>query len=269
MIMRLCHALLTSAGRRWPADLRAEMLAEWRAELHALPGTTRRLRYATSLAVSRPHREAAVVTRPGRIFAHALLSLVLLAALPMLYLELALGWTTSYSEDTVAWQAWVGVGSILAAAGLAIICARVTTGVTQLVRPALLPVWSFGILYATLAAWPLLGGYLPNRSHLASAGLWALSAVALGSLAARARPALASWGIAAAAVPVSFWFLSMDFEPITGYFDGSPLAGYLFTLAVRTPAHVAVFLLVYATHLARRPRASVSEAAAARGAVRS
>ncbi|GAA2375492.1 hypothetical protein Cme02nite_05050 [Catellatospora methionotrophica] len=265
MIRRLCHALLSSAARRWPADLRAEMLAEWRAELHALPGGGRRLRYAASLAVSRPHREAAVVVRPGRNLAHAVLSLVLLAGLPMVYLELALGWTTGYSEDTVTWQAWVGAGSILAAAGLAIICARVTPGVTQLIRPVLLPLWCFGSPYATLAAWPLLSGHLPNRSHLASGALWALSAVALGTLAARARPALVSWGIVAAAVPVSFWFLSMSVEIIAaGYVGSGPLAEYLFTLAVRTPVHVAVFLLVYANHLARRPRASAPEVAAAR-----
>ncbi|GAA1359110.1 hypothetical protein [Catellatospora chokoriensis] len=263
MIRRLCHALLTSAARRWPADVRAEMLAEWRAELHALPGGVRRLQYAASLAVSRPHREAAVVVRPGRNFAHAVLSLVLLAGLPMVYMDLALGWTTGYSEDTVTWQAWVGAGSIPAAAGLAIICARVTTGVTQLIRPVLLPVWSIGSLYATLAAWPLLSGHLPNRSHLASTALWALSAVALGTLAARARPAVVSWGLVAAAVPVSFWFLTMGFENIgAGYVSSSPLAEYLFTLAVRTPVHVSVFLLVYANHLARRPRASAPEVAA-------
>lgn len=263
MIRRLCHALLTSAASRWPADLRAEMLAEWRAELHAMPGGVRRLRYAASLARSRPHREAAVVVRPGRNFAHAVLSLVLLAGLPMLYMHLALGWTTFYSEDTATWQAWVGAGSILAAAGLAIICARVTTGVTQLIRPVLLPVWSFGSLYATLAAWPLLSGQLPNRSHLASAALWAVSAVALGALAAGARPALVSWGIVVAAVPVSFWFLSMGFEAIgAGYVGSGPLAEYLFTFAVRTPVHVAVFLLVYANHLAQRHRASAPDAAA-------
>ncbi|MEU8074625.1 hypothetical protein AB0B31_04190 [Catellatospora citrea] len=263
MIGRLCHALLTSAARRWPADLRAEMLAEWRAELHALPGGVRRLRYAASLAVSRPHREAAVLVRPGRNFAHAVLSLVLLAGLPMLYMDLALGWTTVYSEDTVTWQAWVGAGSIPAAAGLAIICARVTTGVTQLIRPVLLPAWSIGSLYATLAAWPLLSGHLPNRSNLASTALWALSAVALGTLAVRARPALVSWGLVVAAVPVSFWFITMGIETIGEEYVGrGPLAGYLFTLAVRTPVHVAVFLLVYANHLARRPRASAPEVAA-------
>ena len=93
MIKRLCRAFLTAAARRWPDYLRDEMLAEWRAELHAMPGTARRLRYAASLAASRPHREPAVVVRPGRNFAHAVLSLVLIAGLPMLYAQLALGWT--------------------------------------------------------------------------------------------------------------------------------------------------------------------------------
>jgi hypothetical protein len=256
--------LLTSAARRWPAELRGEMLAEWRAEMHAIPGTARRLRYAASLATSRPHRERAIMVRPGRNFAHAVLSLVLVAGLPVLYPRLAIGWSTNYNEGTIAWQAWVGAGGIVAAVVLGIVCAGVTTGVTQLIRPVLVPLWTIGIPYASMVAVLVVEGY-PYRSTLIDLSCWTLSAVVLGTLAtlvARAGRALLSWTIVVIAVAVSFWFANMHsalshFNPMgmEGFFDGRFLPAYAFIVGINAMLHVTIFLLVYAHRLVRRHRA--------------
>lgn len=68
---RLCDALLRLAARRWPADLSADLHAEWQAELHVLAEQGRplpMLAYAASLAVSRPTAEPVLdrsaVSRP-------------------------------------------------------------------------------------------------------------------------------------------------------------------------------------------------------------
>ncbi|WP_433282568.1 hypothetical protein [Micromonospora sp. CA-244673] len=53
---RLAGLLLGAAARRWPAELRAELIREWDAELHVLAGRGERwrmLRFAASLATSR------------------------------------------------------------------------------------------------------------------------------------------------------------------------------------------------------------------------
>jgi hypothetical protein len=264
MTRRLCHALLTSAARRWPAELRGEMLAEWRAELHATPGTVRRLRYAASLATSRPHRERAIVVRPGRNFAHAVLSLLLVGALPVLYLWLAVRWSTHYDKSTIVWQAWVGAGGIVAAVVLGIVCAGVTSGVTQLIRPMLVPLWTIGIAYATMVAVIVMAWY-PNRATLIDLSCWALSAVVLGTMAtfvARAGRALPSWMIVVIAVAVSFWFANMhgalshfNAMGMDGLFGGRFLPGYAFAVGTNAMLHVTIFLLVYAHRLVRRHRA--------------
>jgi hypothetical protein len=52
---RLAGALLRAAARRWPAELRDDLLREWKAELHVLAGRGKRwrmLRFAASLATS-------------------------------------------------------------------------------------------------------------------------------------------------------------------------------------------------------------------------
>lgn len=264
MIGRLCHALLTSAARRWPAELRDEMLAEWRAELQAAPGTARRLRYAASLATSRPHHERAVVVRPGRNFAHAVLSLLLVAVLPVLYPWLSIGWTTEYNRGTIAWQAWAGAGGIVAAVVLGIICAGVTSGVTQLIRPVFVPLWTIGIAYAAMVAFLVVAEY-PNRATLIDLSCWALSAVVLGTLAtlaARAGRTLLSWTIVVIAVAVSFWFANMhgalshfDAMGMDGFFSGRFLPAYAFAVGTNATLHVTIFLLVYAHRLVRRHRA--------------
>jgi hypothetical protein len=54
---RLVAVLLELAVRRWPAGLRDELHREWLAELHMLAAggqRARMLRFAASLAVSRP-----------------------------------------------------------------------------------------------------------------------------------------------------------------------------------------------------------------------
>lgn len=257
MIKSLCRTLLTAAARRWPEDVRDEMLVEWRAELHAMPGTARRLRYAASLATSRPHREPAVVVRPGRNVAHTVLSLVLVAVLPMLYLQLSLGWTTFYDEYSIGWQAWAGVGGMVGAVLLGIICAGATTGVTQLIRPALVPLWIFGTMFLVLTAWPLLEGFAFNRSHAGDGLRWALSAGLLCTLAGRISRASLSWAVVAMAVPVSYWagVTRFDAYGMELFFDGRVLPAYLFMFVTQASVHVTIFLLVYANLLVRRHRA--------------
>jgi hypothetical protein len=52
---RLAHALVTTAARRWPADLRDELILEWHAELAHAP---HKLAFAASLALSPAVEEA-------------------------------------------------------------------------------------------------------------------------------------------------------------------------------------------------------------------
>ncbi|MGY0006295.1 hypothetical protein [Micromonospora sp. I033] len=62
---RLAGSLLRAAVRRWPAELRDDLVREWDAELHVLAGRGERwrmLRFAASLATSRAG--APVVDRP-------------------------------------------------------------------------------------------------------------------------------------------------------------------------------------------------------------
>ncbi|MEV4411331.1 hypothetical protein [Catellatospora sp. NPDC049609] len=264
MIKRLCGLLLSVAARRWPARLRDEMLTEWRAELHATPGTLRRWRYAASLATSRPHRQPALVAAPGRNPAHAVLSFLLIAGLPAAYLPFAVSWTSAYSVDTIAWQTWAAAASIVAAVVLGLGCARLTTGVTQLIRPTFVPLWTIGIALAVLLVWPLAEGRLPDRATVIDLSCWALSAVVLCTLAARVAlsgRAVLSWAVVVVAGAVAFWFANMHnhlshFSALgmEYFFDGRFLTAYVFVVAVQPLLHVNVFLLVYTHHLVRRHR---------------
>jgi hypothetical protein len=192
------------------------------------------------------------------------LSLLLVAGLPVVYPRLAIGWSTNYNESTIAWQAWAGAGGIVAAVVLGIVCAGSTSGVTQLIRPPLVPLWTIGITYATLVAVLVVDGY-PNRSTLIDLSCWALSAVGLGTLAtlvARAGRALLSWMIVVIAVAVSFWFANMhvalshfDAMGMEGFFDGRFLPAYAFVIGTNAMLHVTIFLLVYGHRLVRRHRA--------------
>ncbi|MET8910557.1 hypothetical protein [Micromonospora sp. NPDC004551] len=56
MVTRLAGVLLRAAARRWPAELRTELIREWDAELHVLAGRGERWRmlgFAASLAARR------------------------------------------------------------------------------------------------------------------------------------------------------------------------------------------------------------------------
>ncbi|MEU8002035.1 hypothetical protein AB0B66_12800 [Catellatospora sp. NPDC049111] len=271
MIKRVCHRFLTAAARRWPADLREEMLAEWRAELHAMPGAARRLRYAASLATSRPHRAEAVAVRPGRSFAHTVLSFVLVMGMTVLCFRLTLDWYTEFNEDTIAWQAWAAVGGLAVAVPLGIICARVTAGVTQLIRPPFTPLWICGILYTVLLAWPLVEGYGLIRADVIDQSSWLLSAVVLCALAgrvARSGRVAFSWAVVGLAVLVSFYFANMhntlthlDPQGMDMFFGGAFLPGYLFAVVTNVYLHLTVFLLVYAHSLVLRHQAGQAQVA--------
>ncbi|GAA1402016.1 hypothetical protein ACFQZ4_47550 [Catellatospora coxensis] len=269
MIRRVCNRFLTAAARRWPAELRDEMLAEWRAELHAMPGTARRLRYAASLAASRPHRAEAVAVRPGRSFAHAVLSLVLVMGMAVLCVRITIDWYTGFSEETIAWQAWAAAGGLVIAVGLGIICARVTTGVTQLIRPVFTPLWICGIVYTMSLSWPLVEGYQLTRSAVIDQTCWLLSAVVLCALAGRiarsGRVAL-SWAVVGVAVLVSFYFAHMhntlshfDSPGMEMFFDGAFLRGYLVAVVTQWFLHLTIFLLVYAHSLVLRHQAGQAQ----------
>lgn len=94
MIRHLVRLLLALAVRRWPAHLRDEMGVEWAAELHELASQRRRvrmLRFAASLAVTRPHLGPRqpfldVDTSAGAILRHA----ALLVAAPAACVALSL-----------------------------------------------------------------------------------------------------------------------------------------------------------------------------------
>ncbi|MER7279272.1 hypothetical protein ABT369_33020 [Dactylosporangium sp. NPDC000244] len=81
---RLAALLLAIAALRWPDELRAEMLAEWSAEVHALAAAGRRgraLTFAASLAASRPRVRAFSVVPAARGVWSCVRLLVVLPAL--------------------------------------------------------------------------------------------------------------------------------------------------------------------------------------------
>jgi hypothetical protein len=84
---RFARLLLAVAARRWPAALRDDLHREWVAEVHVLAADReewRMLRYAASLALSRPARVAPVAA-PIRVWPAVRLVLVApLAALALL-----------------------------------------------------------------------------------------------------------------------------------------------------------------------------------------
>ncbi|GAB4050540.1 hypothetical protein [Catellatospora paridis] len=264
MISRLCHGLLARAARRWPVDLRDAMLAEWQAELHVLPTTAQRLRYAASLATSRPHREGAVVIRPHRDVAHGLLWLLSITVLPAVYLPLALNWTSSTDPIMIVWQTWVAAGSVVAAAVLGIVCGSLTTGVTQSIKPMAVARWTTGIAYVAILAYYVVEGSL-DGALLTDMTYWALSAAALCTLAAwvaRAGWMSLSWAIVVIAVPVSFWFANLhnglsDFSALgmEPFFGGEHLPAFTFAVGKQELLHVIIFLFVYAHVLVLRHRA--------------
>jgi hypothetical protein len=263
MIKRICDAFLTGAANRWPEDMRAEMLAEWRAELHAAPGGWHRLRYAASLAVARPHGEQAVAG--STIVLSFIGSLVVIVGLPVAYLQVAGQWTEAYYAGSIPWQVWVAVASVVAAVPLAIICARITTGVTQLIGPTVVPVWTFGVALLSWFIGVTSAHGLPVHAEVIDMSLWALTAAVLGTAAVRvalARHTALSWAVVGVAVLVSYWFGNMhsttmsrfDANGMENFFGGDWLSGFSFFIASRPSFHVTIFLLVYTHYLVLRAR---------------
>ncbi|MBE1492702.1 hypothetical protein [Plantactinospora soyae] len=141
----LAAALLRLAGRRWPAELRTEMLQEWQAEVAAIgadPTRTpvvralRQLRFAISLAGSPPVEDEYGVPRGWReylpgvgrtlqpllmLLGAVLLCLILATVFPRLgsmLLSLARGYPSSYRPDGGAGIDWAATA--VALAGLAV-----------------------------------------------------------------------------------------------------------------------------------------------------
>jgi len=150
MIERLCLLLLRRAAGRWRDD--GEMLAEWRAELYTMDSRRERLRFAASLAASRPHRTRTIPLSgalPGVV-----VSFLLLLTLPIAYLAITSLFWRIFSSDTVVWQSSVAVACGVGAVAMGVACARMTSGVTQVIKPLFLPAWVFGVpflVYLTLA----------------------------------------------------------------------------------------------------------------------
>ncbi|WNM37424.1 hypothetical protein RMN56_19880 [Micromonospora halotolerans] len=132
---RLAGLLLRAAARRWPAELRAELVREWEAELHVLAGRGQRwrmLRFAASPAVSRagaPVVDRGVLHRRLRRTARVLLlappacvAVVVLAAVVMnvayTLLSANLAWATA-----VQLPLWSGLTAV-AGALLALLVTR-------------------------------------------------------------------------------------------------------------------------------------------------
>ncbi|MFU8871602.1 hypothetical protein [Micromonospora sp. SL4-19] len=202
---RLAAFLLRLAARRWPAELRGDLGREWAGELHVLAAEGRRarmLRYAASLAVSRPgtpQAERAPVDRRLRR-----------TALPLLLAPLG------------------GVASVVAGAVVMSLAYALLSGLVSWATAAQLPVWT--ALTATLAVllavgagrWarrtaltgPLpvaLGVVLPIGLVLVTVGLAGavrpdeLPAVAPGLLFWLAGLALVLWGAGQLAARGQVW----------------------------------------------------------------
>ncbi|NES29355.1 hypothetical protein GCE86_17555 [Micromonospora terminaliae] len=135
MTRRLAGLLLRTAARRWPAELRAELVREWDAELHVLAegGERRRmLRFAASLAVGRagaPVVDRTVLHRRLRRTARVLLltppACVAVVVLAVVVMRLAFGALELRVEWATAAQLplWSGL-TAGAGAGLALLVTR-------------------------------------------------------------------------------------------------------------------------------------------------
>lgn len=261
MIRPLCSVLLQAAARRWPPDTRDDLLSEWRAELHASSGMWQRLRFAGSLAASRPHRAAPVLWTPRSVLGAAASVVVLLGTLA--YARVAVAWTSGGSSGTIGWQSWVGAISMVAAILLGFICARFTSGVTQLVRLKGLPFWTFGIIYAALLFGEAAYYNGPDKAALIDNSLWLMSGVVF-SLAAvwltRSRRSAAAWVAVGVGTLLTYWFGRMHgsifyYAEQMGLVFGLPLpASLAFTVGTSPAVHITLFCFVYTQQLARLPR---------------
>ncbi|MCP2329123.1 hypothetical protein HDA40_007630 [Hamadaea flava] len=250
MIHWLCEGLLDGAAAKWPADRRAEMLAEWRAELQAAPGRWARLRYAASLATSpAPDRPAIGL---GRAIGGILGSLIVLLVTPILYLFLAGLWAHRIADDTVGWQWWAAAGSLVGAVLAGRLCARLSRSVARVIGPWGTIPWTFGLAFlGLLGVIAAIDGV--RETELVDLLLWALGGTCFlgisAALAVRGRRVL-SWTFTALGVPGAIalftthaaLFLPLADEDI---FGGHLLLIYLFEFVTSPVVHVTVFLMVY------------------------
>jgi hypothetical protein len=188
----LCRALLWLAARRWPAELRSDLTAEWAAEVHMLAAERQRLaavRFAASLALSRGPRAvppplfelgSSVLQR----FMHALF-LVLAPALTVLVAIFLPPLTALLGGGLIAFFAiFVGAASPLRRAGALAVAALTPAAAAIWAAPLVLPMLSAAWREPTsFVAW--LGGL---GATLLVAGrlrtVWAVPVGAVGALAA-------------------------------------------------------------------------------------
>ncbi|NUR31354.1 MAG: hypothetical protein HOV83_36855 [Catenulispora sp.] len=258
MIGWLCAGLLDTTARRWPPAVRDELRAEWQAELAAATGPWQRLRFAASLAATGP--EGPQTFSPVRVGAAALGSLLIIGGLPIAYFRFALAWVSYASDDTIGWQAWVGVASLLVAVGLGYLGARLTASLTRFVTPWFAALWTFGLVLLLWIGDELRRGWL-IRADVIDWSLWALGAtvfVSASILLAQRGSRVLSRAAAVVAVPVAL--AGFVHGGIGGYdllFD-SRLAAFAFALGTSMLVHVTVFLVAYSRTLGVRAAGQAS-----------
>ncbi|HEY1177944.1 MAG TPA: hypothetical protein VGF17_17440, partial [Phytomonospora sp.] len=210
------------AARRWPADIRADQVAEWGAELHAMatdPGTGRaaralsRLRFAFSLAASPPVEDENGVPRGWREFLPAW-GRMLWPALTLIGAGIAMSLLTSFIGVTARFlgELFFG-GNVEYADEPRAIWGKVAIAFTVCAVATFLVGWlgtavsrRLPLLTAPRTAW---------RRALAAVGAVALVAVgfALGVLWSGAAAwydwfGLAMWAVVAAAVAIGVVFIA-------------------------------------------------------------
>jgi hypothetical protein len=191
-VVIVSRALVGLAVRRWPADMRADLRAEWLAELHVLATQRHRvamLRYALSLAASRGQRAA---RRPlldadatlGQAVRHALflivgptMGIVVACFAPPLMALLVCGFPAFFAYFT-------GMGSPLARRWALVVAAVVPATAALWAAPAALPELSGGWREpASLAGWAvILGATLLVAARLPLG--WAVPVGVAGALVA-------------------------------------------------------------------------------------
>jgi hypothetical protein len=250
MVSKLSVLLLRQAARRWRDD--GEMLAEWTAELSAMDKG--RLRYAASLALSRPHRVAAAAPlRPARALAT---SFVLLLALPAGYVMAGVYSWASPLPDTVPMLSWLVVTNAAAAVLVGLACARLTAGLTSVVKPPFLPAWVFGVPFLLLLSTRALAG-LP-LPHLFEVVVWFTAAIACGLVVVRLTQhghTAVAWVFVGAATPVVFLLSNLyGLEYLYGHIGPFSvervITTTLFSQAAQPLLYVNLFALAYIRGLA-------------------
>lgn len=254
MSERFCLLLLRRTAKRWPRG--DEMLAEWRAELYTMDIVWDRLRYALSLAVSRPYRTSTLSVR--RALPGIVTSFLLLLAVPVALVAIASRFWTVFGSDTVVMQSWTVAGCAAGAIVLGVYCARFTAGVSRVIRPLLLSSWVFGVPYLAYVTMAGLSGYWLT-SAVQDMSAWVAGAIICGIVAVRLTlrgHTTVAWVFVALAAPV---VTSLSALHMFGYLlDGSMgLPGWsagwaVLSFATQPYLHVTLFGLVHTRSLAAR-----------------